>query len=88
MNDPTNDHEMEPKTNNNIVYTDSDSAKLQRARDALVNLILKQRMATFAKTKALGEDLPVAQEPALDLWEEMPQAAQEYASEWDESAPD
>ena len=47
MNEPTNDHKFEQEMNNNVVLSDSDIAKLKRAREVCVKLLLKQRRAMF-----------------------------------------
>ena len=78
MNEPTNDHKFEQEGNNNVVLTDSDIAKYQQAREVYVKLLLKERRAMYKKAKALGKATSVAEEPALELWEEMPQAAKEF----------
>lgn len=78
MNEPTNDNNIDHEMNNNIVLSDSAIAKYQLAKQEYVKLLLKQRMAMFTKAKALGKAASVAEEPALELWEEMPRAAKEF----------
>ena len=78
MNEPTNDQNVELEVNNNIVLTDSDVAKLGQAAEAFVKLMLKQRLAMYTRAKALGEMTSASEEPALELWEEMPEVAKEF----------
>ena len=87
MNKPTNHYNTHHEVNNNIVLTDSDIAKFQRGREAFVKILLKQRVAMFAKAKAIGETISVSEEPALEIWEEMPEVAKEFeAFDSDEDA--
>ena len=56
-------HQMIESTTNSDAEQAVDNAKFQRAQNALVRLILKHRMATYARAKELGEDPAVAEEP-------------------------
>ena len=78
MNEPTNDHNIDQEVNKNIVLTDSDIAKLERGREVFVQLLLKQRLAMFTRAKALSAGTTGSEEPALELWEEMPEVAKEF----------
>ena len=78
MNEPTNDHDIGQRANDNIVLTDSDIAKLERGREVYAQLVLKQRLAMYNRAKALGAETSVSEEPALEFWEEMPQVAKDF----------
>ena len=78
MNEPTNDNKFEHEINNDIVLTDYDIAKLQRAREVYVKLLLKQRLAIFAEAKALAEATSVPEELALESWKRKTQVAKEF----------
>ena len=78
MNEPTNRHDADHEVNNNIVLTDSDIAKFQQAREVFVKLLLKQRLAMFAEANAIGETVSGSEEPALEIWEEMPEVGKEF----------
>lgn len=78
MKGSSHDHNRDHEKNNKIVLSDSDIAKFDRGREVFVRLLLKQRHAMFTKAKALGERASGSEEPALELWKEMPQAAKEF----------
>ena len=50
----------------------------RRGWKCLVDLLLKQRSATYTESKALRNKTSVSEEPALELWEEMPEVAKEF----------
>ncbi len=77
-NEPTNEDKFEQEVNDNVVHSDSDIAKSQHGLEVYVKILLKERRAIYKEAKALGKATPVAEEPALELWEEMPQAAKEF----------
>ncbi|MCY4418217.1 MAG: hypothetical protein OXE87_18185 [Chloroflexi bacterium] len=88
MNEPTNRPNADHEVNNNIVLTDSDIAKFQQAREVFVKLLLKQRLAMFAEANAIGETVSGSEEPALEIWEEMPEVGKEFeAFDSDADAP-
>ncbi len=78
MNEPTNDRCVDQGVSNSFVFTDSDIAKSERLRKAVAKLVMKERSAMFAKSKAIDAKTSVSEEPALELWEEMPEVAKEF----------
>ena len=64
--------------NKKFVIADNDNPHLKRAFKLKSMMVVRERIAMFAKTQALGDEGSSIPAPASELWDEMPQLAREY----------